>query len=338
MTPSKFGSLSPLYRNCLFRSDERVEVHDHVARELIDHQVRWKQGSPDAAMFKGHTRRLRMYLLQYGAQVEVTPRPFDDFVLVHTSIVGGAEIESDDTRLEVTEGRSAVLAPRRRVRLRWYPGTQQLIVKVPHALIREVAASEDVDLVLASGALLERGLSSQWSFLARSLLNVMSMEGEVAVHSEWLDHFERNVALFLLSHQSTANGGALPVAHRAAVADGRAAEVDPFAGGDARMEAVTRYIESRLCAPISLEDLARVARVSVRRLNELCHRYHGVTPMELLRNMRLDAAHSRLRMQPEFSVTETALALGFTHLGRFSHYYQGRFGELPRQTQTRRGA
>ncbi len=57
--------------------------------------------------------------------------------------------------------------------------------------------------------------------------------------------------------------------------------------------------------------------------------------MELLRNMRLDAVRARLRLKPDVSVTETALAHGFGHLGRFSHYYHERFRELPRETQQR---
>lgn len=54
--------------------------------------------------------------------------------------------------------------------------------------------------------------------------------------------------------------------------------------------------------------------------------------MELLRNLRLDAARQRLLSGDLVSVTEVAFEYGFGHLGRFSSYYQMRFGELPRQT------
>ena len=74
----KTGALAPLYRNCLFRSSQRTESHDHVSQELVDHVLRWKHGAVDAAMWKGALSQLRMYVLQYGAEVEVTPRPFDD--------------------------------------------------------------------------------------------------------------------------------------------------------------------------------------------------------------------------------------------------------------------
>ncbi|MGT2509228.1 helix-turn-helix domain-containing protein [Cupriavidus basilensis] len=96
------------------------------------------------------------------------------------------------------------------------------------------------------------------------------------------------------------------------------------------------YIESYLCAPVSLEDLASAASVSCRTLNTLCQRYNGIAPMELLRNARLDAVRTRLLLDPGASVTETALTYGFGHLGRFAAYYAARFNELPSDTQKRR--
>ena len=88
--------------------------------------------------------------------------------------------------------------------------------------------------------------------------------------------------------------------------------------GIGQMDALLEYIDSRLCAPIALEDLARAAGVSLRTLNMLCHRHHGVPPMELLRNMRLDAVRARLLTDASASITETALTFGFGHLGRFA--------------------
>jgi AraC-like DNA-binding protein len=324
--------LSPLYRNCLFKSDGRADAHDHVSRELADHALCWKSGIPDVALFKGSLARLSIYLLRYGAEVEVTPRPFDGFTLVHTSLVSGAEVECDGQRIIVAQGRTAVLSPRSHVRLRWYPGTQQLITKVPHALLRGLIDSDaEEGTLLPPGFLVARGHSTQWDLIAHSLLNALALPAESTLHSKWIDHFERNVALFLLSHQDPAaspqRGAGLP----ALQANSDAKESGP--GNCKRMNAMLEYMDARLGAPLSLEDLANAAHVSIRTINELCHRHHGVTPMVLLRNMRLDAVRARLRAQRDLSITETALSFGFGHLGRFSAYYFERFGELPRQTQ-----
>ena len=104
--------LLPVYRRCVFRSDTRVDSHFHVARELADHNLHWKRGAVDVAMFKGSLQRLQLFVLRYGAEVEVTPGPFEDFALVHMSLKGAAEIESDGHKLEIGEGRAAVGPPR----------------------------------------------------------------------------------------------------------------------------------------------------------------------------------------------------------------------------------
>lgn len=325
--------LSGLYRNCLFRSDSRDETHELVARELSDHVLRWKQGAPDAALFKGELNDLRIYALRYGAQVEVSPRPFEGFTLVHTSLAGGAEFECDGQSMHLAEGRTAVLAPRQRCRLRWLPGTQQLIVRVPDALLRDVSGQPAEDAPRLTPGLLPRALASQWDFITQSLLNILSMPDDGTLRPEWLAHFERNLALFLLHHPL--DSGPLPDGH---ARPGAAPEDGVQGGGIRHMDALIEYIESRLCAPIALEDLARAAGVSVRTLNALCHRHHGVTPMELLRNMRLDAVRARLLTDAAASITETALTFGFGHLGRFSAYYFARFHELPRDTQKNREA
>lgn len=102
------------------------------------------------------------------------------------------------------------------------------------------------------------------------------------------------------------------------------------------------YAQLTICVPI-VDAPARptstnssAAGVSLRTLNALCRRYHGATPMELLRNIRLDAARVQLLTDPVASITDTALTFGFGHLGRFSAYDFARFDELPRDPQKKR--
>jgi AraC-like DNA-binding protein len=323
--------LSGLYRNCVFRSDSRAEAHEHVARELSDHVVSWKHGAPDAALFKGEFNQLKVYSLRYGAQVDVTPRPFDGFTLVHTSLSGGAEFECDGRSMHVPEGRTAVLAPKQSCRLRWLAGTQQLIVRVPDSLLQDVRGQfPDEELHLTAG-LLPRALGSQWDFITQSLLNILSTRDEAGLCAAWIDHFERNLAFFMLAHQPDSQQF---MGESNSAGEGSQAD-DVQGSGRRQMDALLAYIDAKLCAPVLVKDLARAAGVSVRALNILCHRHHGIAPMELLRNLRLDAARARLLTDASASVTQTALTFGFGHLGRFSAYYFSRFQELPRDTQRR---
>jgi transcriptional regulator GlxA family with amidase domain len=83
--------------------------------------------------------------------------------------------------------------------------------------------------------------------------------------------------------------------------------------------------------PYTVGDLARVAGVSARRLQEAFREHLGTTPMEYLRSVRLDRVHAELRSGAG-GVTETAHRWGFTHLGRFAAAYRERFGVLPSET------
>lgn len=327
-------ALLPIYQNRVFHSDERSLSHWQVAQELADHTIHWKRGTVDAAMYKGRVRRLEAYVLRYGAEVEITPRPFEDFMLVHMSLRGAAEVQADGQHIEVAEGRAALIAPRHSIQLRWHAGTEQLILKVPHALIHEVhARHDDAPLDLHSGGLIPSALTPQWDCMLQAVLGVMRLPSDASLSALWLDELERNVALFALAHQPAHAAAASPLAPVGiALADDRAGMSEEAR----RVDVALHFMKERMSAPLSLADITTAAGVSVRTLNSLSHRHLGATPMEVLRNLRLDAVRQKLRLNPQAGVTETALEAGFGNLGRFASYYLERFGELPRQTAGQR--
>lgn len=286
-------------------------------------------------MFKGATGRLQVYLLRYGAEVTVTPRPFADFSLVHMSIRGGAEIESDGHRISVAEGRAAVIAPRRSIQLRWTAGTEQLILKIPNELFEEARSSLRRDpLESSSGFVVPRLLTPQWSLMVQALLGTLAMPSEARLGQAWIPHLERSLAMFVLGHQPNQQA-AQPTPWISAPGVEEASERLALAGGEQRMNTVLQFMHARLGAPIALPDLARVAGISERTLNALSRRFHGASPMELLRNLRLDAVRAKLLLEPHANITQTSLEYGFGHAGRFAAYYEERFKELPHETLAR---
>ena len=110
---------------------------------------------------------------------------------------------------------------------------------------------------------------------------------------------------------------------------------DPASAGPVRPRPVHRVMAAidadpaRAWAPA---DLAEVAGVSVRRLQQAFREHVGTTPFGHLLDVRLDRVRDDLRSARGGSVTEVATAWGFTHLGRFAAAYRQRFGELPSQT------
>lgn len=220
------------------------------------------------------------------------------------------------------------------------PADFALISERPPADWALTALSED-DLVLrigrarwpaqgaSSGALPDPGvvLSASQSRMARQLLELwgqaQALPASEAGQGAWPMHLQETLLSFLSGHCPAPVSTEPPLEPALPARDQR------------RLSRLTDYMTSRLGAPLSSEDLARAAGLSVRALHALCQRHFKVTPMELLRNLRLDAVQNRLRSDPDASVGDVALTLGFGHLGRFSAYYRARFGELPTETRAR---
>jgi AraC-like DNA-binding protein len=96
------------------------------------------------------------------------------------------------------------------------------------------------------------------------------------------------------------------------------------------------WLRSHLSEPIDLERLAAVAGVRPRTLETHFRAFLGTTPLGWVRRMRL--AHARRELQrarADATVTDIALASGFTQLGRFAANYRAVFGEAPSMTLRR---
>lgn len=108
-------------------------------------------------------------------------------------------------------------------------------------------------------------------------------------------------------------------------------------GGPSRPAPVKRVMDAvraRPEHPFTSTELAALARVSVRRLQESFREYVGMSPMAYVREVRLERVHEELRAgAPDgTSVTEVAWRWGFAHPGRFAARYRERFGETPSAT------
>lgn len=94
------------------------------------------------------------------------------------------------------------------------------------------------------------------------------------------------------------------------------------------------YLEEHALEAVTVPEVAAAARVSVRSLQALFRRHLGVSPVEHLHAIRLEAARRDLLRSPSEDATVRAVAerWGFGNSGRFARLYQDRFGELPSDT------
>ncbi|MFG1403590.1 helix-turn-helix domain-containing protein [Xanthobacter sediminis] len=104
-------------------------------------------------------------------------------------------------------------------------------------------------------------------------------------------------------------------------------------GIDAGLDLACEYILANLGGRISMTDLERISGLSTRTLQYAFQKRFGCTPVTWIRNERLTAARALLLAADEkTTVTDAALAFGFSNLGNFSRYYSDKFGEYPSQT------
>jgi transcriptional regulator GlxA family with amidase domain len=96
-----------------------------------------------------------------------------------------------------------------------------------------------------------------------------------------------------------------------------------------RLLKVLARMEATLEEPDGRERLARIAGVSPRQLERLAKRHLKTTLGEMYRRIRLDHASVLLR-KTGMSVTQVAIASGFTSTSHFSRCYKARFGTSPR--------
>ena len=135
----------------------------------------------------------------------------------------------------------------------------------------------------------------------------------------FLDQLQQSLVTLLLECQ--------PHSYSAEVREGR--KDRPSSALERALDFLRRHLER----PLTVEDLAEAAGVSPRTLFRDFKKEIGASPMEVLREERLERIHRELSdPRPETSVTEVAFHWGFNHLGRLAAAYRERYGETPSDT------
>ena len=96
------------------------------------------------------------------------------------------------------------------------------------------------------------------------------------------------------------------------------------------VERVITTARERLCEPISLRDMSRVAYLSTFHFNRVFHQITGLPPAKFIAAMRLDEA-KRLLLNTNRSVTDICFEVGYNSLSTFTRRFNQRVGLGPRE-------
>jgi AraC-like DNA-binding protein len=244
--------------------------------------------------------------------------------MVKLILRGGVHVHRPGGDYDAAAGHAVVTGPDQYLRLRFHPGTDIMVFKVPNGVMEERAG-----LMHGLGGARAPGFEDR----------AVRLDGPLA-------SFGR--ALFLLREEFDAEaslvGSDLGRSDYEEFLLAALLRTWPGGGGDTgyrgpRPRAVRRvmdYIVANAGEPVSVSDLVAVSGMGVSTLYETFRRHVGCTPMQFLRRRRLMGARRALADPADSrSVTEIALAFGFNHLGRFSATYRDAFGETPAATRRR---
>lgn len=259
--------------------------------------------------------------VRYGADVSVTAPELESAYHVLAPLTGSVRCRQGDRTMTADPGRAAVLKPEGDVELGWEGACRLLSVKVDRrALERELDAALDRQLpsplLLRPTFDLSAGPGRSWVALVRLLLAEMR-DPDSVLHQSPMPNRWRDMVL---------SGLALTVEHPYGE--------EPTARRPRTVKRTLDAMHAQPQHPFTVAELAGIAGVGVRVLQESFRRHVGMSPLTYLRRLRLDGVHTELRRADpwQVSVSEVAARWGFTHLGRFAGAYRNRFGEAPSDT------
>lgn len=313
----------PLSRHVVVRTADEQRAAYESNRLMCPHVLEPRTG--DRFGWTLHAAEIGQSRILYHAYRSaldvVTTAPSNDFV-VHVVLRGAVQLRSDLGALTVTTpGAACVLSPNERLRMRFAPGTHELLVRFPISMIEQgfgrlTGEAGGADIVFRLGA---HDKAAWLSTLHMVVTTIDAVDSGMDTPPRLGDELERMLISSLLISQP--HSGTKDLIRPARSRGTRAVTM------------IAERIHSAPDQPVDFAGLAGEYGVGLRTVQEGFQLRYGRTPSAFLRDARLDMAHQLLSGDSDTSVTEAALASGLTHLGRFSRDYRLRFGVSPSTTR-----
>jgi AraC-like DNA-binding protein len=285
---------------------------------------------PGAADFlaKGNFVQLRDLAVGFGAGSKRAIIRFDEtaFARLQFAIKGKAKNESGRATAIVRVGQPCVTSPYRAATLDYGNDFEQIFLRVgTDALERELTAITGLKIGRRIELEPDRFTSRASIYGLEDLLLsfIRSIDDEaITISTVARRELEQAIVvqfLFACRHNYSA-----------------LLERETMSPGLSQVRLTVEYIDVYWNQPITVKTLAEVSGVSARSLFKAFARVYGCSPMQYVKNVRLEKAHRLLAVaDAKQSVTAVAFACAFANLGHFARDYRNRFGELPSQTLSR---
>ena len=303
-----------------FESCDVDDTRDRISSVMQPHQLTPARRS---ANFHGSMDFVRLSGIGLGAlkfgEMHVNVPVMADYFLFVCCLSGHARIQVDTQEITIDPTRGAICGPGRHFSGHFSADCEQFLFRIDrdlihaHTGIRELEIDSSVDLTRPE--MRPWAMQLQLLMCNEELLSLAQRDPRISIE------FEHLLLSLLLAGQPHADASARLTR-----------SIAP--GSIKRAEA---FIREHALEPMRLQDVARAAGLPARTLLENFKRFRETSPMQYLRDVRLDHARAQLlACEDQDKVVHIALECGFGHLSRFARDYRVRFGERPSDTLKRR--
>lgn len=311
-------------RHRVLRTSDLDEARHRVAEKFCDHKLDMttRNGKLQVSHNAVRGRNLSVNYLSYGADVKVDPGYLGAFYMFQIPLAGRAHIRHRDREVEADAHTGAVLNPDRSAFLQWDAASRQIIFQIDAAHFETVATQlcgaplpgpvrfdMAVDFTKTAGQrLFQRFMACAQAIERNTLFAGALSSADIQA--------EQTLVEMLLTHQPS------NISHILA-----------RTGDTVRPRTIRRaldFMHANLAEPLSISDISHACGVNARTLQKGFRQALGQTPMQVLRDARLDTAYYLLNGRADTTtVSDAAYSAGFSHLGRFAMQYRARFGHSP---------
>jgi AraC-like DNA-binding protein len=310
----------------ILRTSDLDEARQSVGRKFCDHKLSMPRRSKRLNVRHNQVAgpNISLNYLHYGAEVEVDPGMLESFYLFQVPLNGKAAVRHCGKKFVSSSTKATLLNPDRESHIRWQEGCQNLLLQIDKTYLEQVATEllgvpapgvvrfdPEVELSTTSGRKLRELIIKTTTLTESGIL----FSGKSTAQDIWA---ESDIVTAILRHQNSNISHILDRTERPVLSKG--------------IRRAHEYIHTNLSEPICLQDIAKNADMNVRTLQKGFKSSFGLSPMQVLKNARLDAAAYQLTTSRHIlSITDVAFSNGFSHMGRFSYDFKTRFGNLPSQ-------
>ncbi|AOK31342.1 AraC family transcriptional regulator [Burkholderia singularis] len=315
MSPIPFEPLA-LREHRLFESRDLDETRERISRVMQPHAL-LPSGAATGPAHMDFVRLggLGIGAIAFGDAMQVRVDAVDGYHLLMFCLTGRARVRAMGRTFDVDTRTGVLCAPGEPFAAQLSADCEQFVLRIDAAALAACVgdAATALEPVIGVGDSSLSAWMQQLALVARSpqLLTCARVNPRVATRLEQL-----LIDLLIDGHPPCA----VP-ARRAGTAPGFVRRAQAL-------------IDAQFAQPLQLADIARAAGVPERTLRDGFVQFCGTSPMQYLRQVRLDHAREWLLHSAPANrrIAEIALDCGFTHLGRFANAYRERFGELPSAT------